>query len=102
MKVYEMLNKLMGSNASIVQIRNGMRMNHIQPYQLLTNEKDDEIGEALNVLELEEDLPQSLVDVIKAKPLLIEENEIMTFLETELVDRDNVCEGQLSLFEVKE
>jgi hypothetical protein len=101
MKVYEMLNKLKGSNACIVQIRNWMRMNHIQPYELLTNEKDDEIGIAINVLELEEDLPQSLVNVIKAKPL-IEENEIMTFLETELVERDAVCEGQLGLFEVGE
>ncbi len=101
MKVYEMLNKLKGTNKTIDQLNHWMYSNKIQPFSLLTKDSDDPIGEALNELELDEDLPQCLVDVIKEKPS-IDETEINAFLETELVDRDIVCEGQLSLFEVEE
>lgn len=93
MKVYEMMNKLKNTNKTVNQIKHWMYSNKIQPYSLLTNDKDDLIGEAMNELELDIDLPLGLVDIIKANPS-IQETEIISFLETEVIERENICEGQ--------
>lgn len=86
MKVFELMNQLKNTKATAKQIESWMYMNRIHPYMLRTKDSDDEIGQAMNSLELETDIPQSLVDIIKEKPVLNDESEIKVFLNKELTE----------------
>lgn len=76
--------------------------NRIQPYMLLVVDVEFDDGVGFNALELDvgEDLPQSLINLINNRPV-ISQLEIMGFLETE-IEVPFKTHNQLDLFESSE
>lgn len=101
-QVWEVLNDLKNAKATKEDIEDWMCGNKIHPFMLLVHDNEAELGDGvgLNALELDvgEDLPQSLIELIEQHPVLMSELDIMPFLETE-IEVPNKTHEQLSLFE---
>ena len=90
MKVWQWMDYVKQSDASEQEIEAWFLMNGLSPCDLIVKNENDPMGEAHNALHLEDELPSSILNLVRGKYYeTIEVNALRSFLEEKINEKEN-------------